>query len=88
MCQGRCAGCGYVGSDARVVVHQASCEGFAEAYRKDPSAILSVQEEYKKWRAEGRRQERAQAHADSVAATDGRRAAMADRFTTRDLLDD
>lgn len=88
MCQGRCAGCGYVDSDARVDAHQADCEGFALAYRKDPGSILPSKDEYKRWLAAGKPQERAEAHVASVADTDARRAAMADRFQTRDVLDD
>lgn len=88
MCQGRCAGCGYVDSDSKVDAHQPDCEGFALAYQKDPASILPSRAEYKRWLEAGKPEEKAQAHAASVAGTDARRAAMADRFQTRDVLDD
>lgn len=88
MCQGRCAGCGYVGPDGKVRDHQMGCPDFAELYRKDPAAIGTVQQEYAKWVAEGRPAAKAAAHAQSVAETDARRAAMSERFKTRDVLDD
>lgn len=88
MCQGRCAGCGYVDGDGKVIAHQVDCEGFALAYRSDPAAIVSVQEEYRRWQQQGKPEARAIAHAASVADTDTRRAAMSERFKTRDVLDD
>jgi hypothetical protein len=71
-----------------VEAHQVECEVFAAAYRADPASVLTVQEEHARWAASGRREERAAAHAVSVADTDARRAVMADRFKTVDLLED
>jgi hypothetical protein len=86
MCQGRCV-CGYSGSHARVQAHQLQCAAFAAAYRADPAAVGTVQEEHERYQREGRRAERADAHEKSVAETDARRAAMARRFATVDLLE-
>lgn len=86
MCQGRCP-CGVTGSHARVQQHQLECQVFAKAYKADPAAIGSVQEEYEQWAAGGRKAERTAAHEASVADTDARRAAMAGRFATVDILE-
>lgn len=88
MCQGRCAGCGETGSHHRVQSHQLQCARFAELYRRDPDAIGTVQEEYDRWVAEGKPAAKAAAHAAVVVDTDTRRAAMAARFATTDILED
>lgn len=88
MCRGRCAGCGRVGPDGKVRDHIMSCPDFAELYQRDAQSIGTVQQEYEKWVAAGRPAARAAAHAASVADTDARRAAMADRFATHDILED
>ena len=88
MCQGRCAGCGYVGPDVKVRNHQMNCPSFAELYQRDPASIGTVEDEYEKWVVAGRPAAKAAAHAASVAETDGRRADMAVRFATRDILED
>lgn len=88
MCQGRCAGCGYIAADVRVRNHQVGCPDFAALYRESPRSIGTVGEEYEKWVAAGRPAAKAAAHARSVAETDARRSAMADRFKTVDILED
>lgn len=87
MCQGRCL-CGLTGSHAVVQRHQLDCQVFAAAYQADPSSVSTVQEEHERWAREGRPAERAAAHEESVAHTDRRRAVMAERFKTVDLLED
>lgn len=88
MCQGRCAGCGFIAGDGKVRDHQMNCPDFAALYRENPAAIGTVQQEYEKWVAAGRPAAKAAAHARSVAETDARRGAMASRFATKDILDD
>lgn len=87
MCTGRCP-CGYTAHTADVQAHQVGCPVFAAAYRADPDGVLGANEEYDRWLEHGRPEERAAAHAASVADTDARRAAMASRFATRDILED
>lgn len=88
MCQGRCP-CGFTGPDGRVRAHSLSCPEFARACQDGLASVSStVQLEYDRWAAGGRRQERAEGHAASVAETDARRAAMAERFRGRDILAD
>lgn len=83
---GRCL-CGYTAPVKQVEAHQVGCGQFATAYRANPDMVLSPAREYERWQAKGRREERAAAHAEAVADTDARRAAMADRFATRDILE-
>jgi hypothetical protein len=88
MCQGRCAGCGYVATDVRVRAHQIDCPDFAEVFRASRGTIGTPEQEYENWVVAGRPAAKAAAHAKSVAETDDRRAAMSERFKTRDILDD
>jgi len=88
MSRGKCAGCDYVGPDGKARDHIMSCPGFAEAYRERGQSIGTVEQVYEEWVREGRPRARAEAHARSVAVTDARRSAMADRFRTKDILED
>ena len=87
---GRCAGigCGYTGQPGRVRAHAVACSRFAELYRSDPAAALDPEEEYRRWQADGRGAERAARYDEQVADTDARRAAMASRYVTKDLMED
>lgn len=87
MCTGRCP-CGYTAHTADVEAHQVGCPHFARLYRADPDGVLPPGDEYASWLEHGRPEEKAAAHAASVADTDARRAAMASRFATRDVLED
>jgi hypothetical protein len=80
--------CGYSGSTVLVEAHQVTCLSFAAAYRASPDSVRGVAQEHEHWLAAGRAGERAAAHDKTVADTGTRRAAMAARFATRDLLDD
>lgn len=88
MSTGRCAGCGKVGQPGKIRDHQMSCEKFAVLFKADRASLLPVEQEYERWVAAGRPAERAQVHAQSVADTDARRAAMAERYRTVDILED
>lgn len=88
MSTGRCAGCGFTGQPGKVRDHIVECPDFAAAYRRDFRSIGTVEQEYENWVTAGRPAARAAAHAAVVADTDARRAAMASRFATRDILDD
>ncbi len=65
-----------------------SCPKFAAAYRSGPDSVLPPEAEYERYRQEGKPAAKAAAHEQTVADTDTRRAAMADRFATRDFLED
>jgi hypothetical protein len=87
MSAGRCP-CGYTEAAVLVEAHQAGCPVFAAAYRADPDGVLSPGDEYASWLEHGRPAERTAAHEQTVADTDDRRAAMASRFATKDILED
>jgi hypothetical protein len=63
------------------------CPDFAELFRTNPG-ISTPEQEYEDWVVAGRPAAKAAAHARSVAETDVRRAAMSERFKTRNPLDD
>jgi hypothetical protein len=84
---GRCAGCGKVGRPDRIRAHCASCPEFAVLYQRDRASIGTVEEEYENWVVHHRDAEKAIARDAQVADTDARRAAMAERFRTRDPLE-
>lgn len=86
MSQGLCV-CGFIDSAPRVQAHQVSCKAFAEAYRAGLPG-LDPAECYETWAAGGRKASRDAAHQVSVADTDRRRDAMAERFASHDLLED
>lgn len=87
MCTGRCI-CGYTAQPGKVRDHQMSCPEFARVYQvQGPGAMRTAEQEYEHWVAEGRPAARAAAHEAVVADTDARRAAMASRFATRDILE-
>lgn len=88
MCQGRCAGCGYVGRPDKARAHCGTCPEFAALYRRDPAGITTVEEEYENWAVHRRDAEKAAALAARVAGADARQARAADRFRTTDLLED
>ncbi len=84
---GRCP-CGYIAPSVQVGLHQAGCAEFASAYRASPESVLPPEAEYERWKQGDQATAKAVVHAASVADTDARRAAMATRFATRDLLED
>jgi hypothetical protein len=89
MCQGRCAGCGLTGPYRDIRSHTISCPEFAALVRFDPGAALEPAQEYARYVASGAQAEaKAESRAAQVADTDARRAAMAERFRTRDPLED
>lgn len=86
--QGRCSGCGETGPDKAIATHTVSCEVFAALYRLSPEQALSPEAEYMRWREQDKAAEQTARVAAKVSDTDARRAAMADRFRTRDILED
>lgn len=88
MSQGRCPGCGEMNQVNVIYGHLVSCPEYARLYREYPERALSPVAEYQRWLGEEKSAEQATRVAAKVADTDGRRAAMADRFRTRDPLED
>lgn len=84
--RGRCV-CGFTGSACTVRRHQLDCPEFAAAYQAGQEGTEPVQA-YEQWAQGGRKESRDAAHAVTVADTDRRREAMAERFATRDILED
>lgn len=53
MAQGRCSGCGKVGTSAKAMLrHTVSCDAYAEIYSKNPALALTPEEEYIRWRTQ------------------------------------
>lgn len=88
MSQGRCSGCGETGPEVAIVIHTVSCPDFAALYREHPDRALLPAREYQRWREQDKAGETAVRVAAKISDTDARRAAMADRFRTRDILED
>lgn len=88
MSRGRCSGCGESGSSQAVAAHTAACPGFAVLYREHPERALAPEAEYLRWRQQDRAGEQAARVAGKVSSTDTRRAVMAERFRTRDILEE
>jgi hypothetical protein len=86
MCQGRCAGCGKTGPDKAVAAHTVRCPQFAARFRA--GTALDPRPEYARWKNEEADAEKAAARQAQVGRTDDARAAMAERFRTRDPLED
>jgi hypothetical protein len=84
--RGRCV-CGETGSLSQVQQHQVQCAAYAAAYREGRPG-LDPAEAFEAWASGGRKSARDSAHAVSVADTDRRREVMAERFATRDPLED
>jgi hypothetical protein len=57
-------------------------------YRKSPEQALPPAAEYRRWREQDKAGEQSARVAAKVTSTDARRAVMADRFRTRDILGD
>jgi hypothetical protein len=88
MATGRCAGEGKTGPAREIAIHMITCPEFARLVQKNPERALPPEQEYARWRREDRDDEREGARSVKVADTDARRASMADRFRTRDILED
>lgn len=89
MCQGRCAGCGKRGPHRVIAAHTIGCPEFAALYRRSPVDALDPQTEWARWQASGEADaEKAAARQAQVGRTDDARGAMAERFRTRDPLED
>lgn len=88
MCTGRCPGCGETGPHKAILTHTATCEKYAALFREHPERALDPQAEHKRYLAEDRGAEKETALADRVARTQSARSAMAERFRTRDLLEE
>lgn len=87
MCQGRCAGCGQTGPAKVIRAHAVRCKKFASLFRADPARALEPEPEYERWRAEDAGAEKDAARQSQVGRTDDARAAMAERFRTKDPLE-
>jgi hypothetical protein len=85
---GRCAGCGETGPERAVAGHAVRCPEFAALHRLDPARALPPAAEHQRWLAEERPGQKAAQHDAKVADTESRRAQMAERFRTRDFLED
>lgn len=85
---GRCSGCGEAGSVRQVERHTPSCPDWLALHAADPAAALSPHEEYVRWKTSGQAADRAGRLAAAVSGIEGRRAAVAGRFSPPDLLDD
>lgn len=88
MCQGRCAGCGRTGPVKVIRSHTAGCKKFASLFRADPVRALDPEAEYARWKDEEADAEKHAARLAQVGRTDDARAAMAERFRTKDPLED
>jgi len=86
MCQGRCAGCGQTGPDKVIAAHTVRCPQFAAKFKT--GGALDPKAEYIRWKAEDADAEKAAARQAQVGRTDDARAAMAERFRTKDPLED
>lgn len=87
MATGRCVGCGETGPERQVRQHCLKCPDWARVYWDNPSLALDPVSEYLRWAAEDKPGERAAELEAKVADTDARRAALADRYRTRDILE-
>lgn len=86
MCQGRCPGCGLTGPHRAITEHAVSCaEVAALAARHIP--FLDPAAEYERYQAEHADADKATARQEQVERTDAARAAMAERFRTKDPLE-
>jgi hypothetical protein len=88
MGQGRCAGCGETGPETEVTVHTVSCPDYARLYRDHPERALLPAAEQARWLEQDKTAETASRVAAKTAAGNDQRSAMADRFRTRDLLEE
>lgn len=88
MCQGRCAGCGKTGPAKVIRGHTTGCKKFASLFRADPARALDPEAEYARWKDEEAGTEKTAARQAQVDRTDDARAAMAERFRTKDPLED
>ena len=88
MSRGRCAGCGDIGPEAEVREHVMCCPDFAAFVRENPGSVLTPALEYQRWKAADKAAEQTARIETKRADTDTRRAVMADRFRTRDILED
>lgn len=90
MCStGRCSGCGLTGPYRAIVAHTIKCPEFAALIRWDSGAALEPAQEHARYvESGGTASDKAAARKAQVADTDARRAAMAERFRTRDPLED
>jgi hypothetical protein len=88
MATGRCVGDGRTGPARDIAIHILLCPEFARVYRDTPERALTPVEEYARWRREEQDDDRDVAREAKVAGTDAKRAELADRFRTRDILED
>jgi hypothetical protein len=89
MAKGRCAGCGEMGTVKAVTEHiLAPCPKWLELFNTNHYRALDPGAEYRRWFKEERVVEKEQAREDKVTATNAAREAMADRFATRNILED
>ena len=88
MSQGRCAGCGKVGPDKVIAAHTIRCPEFARKVKAGSAPVLDPEDEYLRWKAEEADGEKTAARQAQVDRTDVARAAMAERFRTRDPLEE
>ena len=88
MAYGRCAGDGETGELKAVTSHVLRCPAWAALYRADPARALTPAGEYDRWAAKEQAAEKAARHDVVVGDTQRRRDVQADRFRTRDPLED
>lgn len=89
MAQGRCAGCGKLGSACKIKDHCVQCPPWLLLFQRDPAAALDPAAEYIRWRDEDKATERTTRRELTVVTTDASRAASLARFATPpDILAD
>ncbi len=68
--------------------HVASCPEWLALYNNRPEQALEPVEEYARWQRDSREADRAASREALVAETDSRREVLANRYRTRDILEE
>lgn len=82
MSQGRCAGCGEMGTAAEVSEHIRACTPYRQLFDDSPERALAPEEELRRWQEEDRPGERAGRKEAAVSEADRRRGEQRARWET------